>query len=530
MHYQPDRCRIVEGGGIKRYGFFQKAVKGNLQEDIEPPTSCNIYTEFGNYVRERGYEIPTIEYTKAQTTKTTVEYALEAVRTRKIGTDAPFLKSEEWAKAKQLVLAKLRPALAGAQLSSEEELVSELKPSKSSGFFGRFYGYPLVSDFIHKARHKSGGVLEYSKHHYATVIHPFIYYAKMKVELVPLAKLLKRKQRMFLMMCKEHVILHKYFFSKQNKRLRLFQEIAHGQTWFYGYVDRFAQELLKHNKVVSEDDEFWDKSFLFGPSVYEIQRQVLISSGELLDNEYDMLQSVIQNCYECITVLPTGDVVLLDGVNPSGKDATTETNCVARCCAEAYMQVLYYKHIEKPLTIYNHKLGTKFLGDDRIAGSADYPEGYFDYYKDNIVSIGVNLKSYNITNGPEGAEFAGFTFARSHWNQNYFVPLYKLEKIWVNLFIDKETTQIIVLSRFMAFAFLMYPHYKEFSRMRPLVISFLQERVQTCPERDTAITFWWDENFIRSAWTGFEGMAGGGISKACPQIQRTFELLEKLEL
>jgi len=310
--------------------------------------------------------------------------------------------------------------LASSKLATEEEIVSELIDRKSSGFFGRFNHYPTVREFKARAIAEKGGVLAYSKNHFRVKKYPAIYLAKMKTELVPHEKLIRRKQRMFLIMCKEHVTVHKYFFSSQNKALRLKDEIAHGQTWFYGYVNRFAQELTRHDEVASEDDEFWDKSFCFAKAVYWLQRRALLQVVELTPDDLELLDVCINNCIECITVLPTGDVVSLRDVNPSGKDATTETNCIARCLIEAYMQIKYYQHIEHPIdsaAIVRHHVGTKYLGDDRIAGSADYPPGYLKFYRENVHVLNVRVKTYVVTKGPDGAEFAGFTFAKAAWDQ-----------------------------------------------------------------------------------------------------------------
>jgi len=431
------------------------------------------------------------------------------------------METEEWGRAENLVYEKLSPALSGPQLSTAEEIERDLIDTKSTGFFGRFGGYMLVKDFKLKAKHETGDVLSFSRRHHASCAYPFVYYAKMKEEMVPIEKIMRRKQRMFTIMCKEHVVIHKYFFARQNKRLHKYQEIAHGQTWFYGFVNRFAEELERHDVVVSEDDEFWDKSYYFAKSVYSIQTRVLRASRELKPEDYALLRDCVSNCIKCIVVLPTGDVVSMEEVNPSGKDGTTESNCVARCLVEAYMQILYFNHIGKPvntLSIVNHKLGTKYLGDDRIAGSSDYESGYLDFYEQNVKNIGVRLKTYVRTKGAEGAEFAGFTFARAHWNSSYFVPQYKLDKLWFALFVEQHSEPDIILSRFMAFAFLIYPHYSYFKMLRPIIVDYLK----ICPGSDqlraVAIHFWWDEDYIRRAWTGLEGMAGGGILERCPQL------------
>lgn len=312
--------------------------------------------------------------------------------------------------------------------------------------------------------------------------------------------------------------MHKYFFSKQNKRIRGYQEVAHGESWFYGAVHRFAVELEKHEIVASEDDEFWDKNFLIQEDIYHIQKRALLrNEPNLSEEDLRILDVVISNCIECIVVLPTGDVITVTDVNPSGKDATTETNCIGRMLIEAYMQVLYFKHIEKPITydIIHHKKGTKYLGDDRIAGSRDYLPGYFDFYKANVSRVGVILKSYVLTKGAIGAEFAGYTIQRSHWNPNYFVPHYKVEKIWVSLFHKPYATFDILMSRFMAFAVLLYPQYTTFKSLQPVVIKFLQSRKEESNLLPIATRFWGDEQAIRWLWTGYESGGGGGI-KECP--------------
>jgi len=335
-------------------------------------------------------------------------------------------------------------------------------------------------------------------------------------------------------MCVEHLTAHKYFFSKQSKRLRKFREIAHGQTWFYGNVHRFAESLLG-SQVDSEDDEFFDKNFFFMDDIYLLRTRALKMSVNLDDADLALLDLVVRNMREVLLVLPTGDIVkCVDCVNPSGADATTENNCIARLIAECYMQIRYYHQIGRapdPMSVTKPKLRTRYLGDDRIAGSVDYPEGYLDFYRDHIKETGILLKTLVRTDGPVGAEFAGFTIARSHWNDQYYVPHYKLDKLWVGLFVDREFDHNIILSRFMAFSLLMYPHYSEYLKLKPLVISYLQKFETTSELLEIAISFWADENYLRSAWTGYEGKVGGGILERWPsQATPLPELLEKLKL
>lgn len=326
---------------------------------------------------------------------------------------------------------------------------------------------------------------------------------------------------MFVIMCKEHVVEHKKFFSKQNKRLRGFHEIAHGRSWFHGGVHRLAMEMNKHDVVASEDDEFWDKNFLVQDAVYAIQTRALKRNTKLSDSDNQILSVVVDNCIRCIVVLPTGDIVTLEDINPSGKDATTETNCIGRILVEIYMQVLYYKEIERPLSyreIVYHKKGTNYLGDDRAAGSNDYQPKYFDFYAANVYKVGVILKSYVLTRGPHaavGAEFAGYTIQPSHWDPNYYVPHYKVEKVWVSLFTSPYDHIDILMTRFMAFALLLYPQYALFKRLRPIVIKYLQRFSSPSTLQPIAIRIWGDEEAIRRMWTGHESSGGGGIKIEC---------------
>jgi hypothetical protein len=310
-----------------------------------------------------------------------------------------------------------------------------------------------------------------------------------------------------LIQCKEHVVLHKRYFSKQSKRLRKFQEIAHGQTFFYGFVNCLATILSQSALVASEDDEFWDKYFLFMRSIYYLRLRGLKESHVNIPDQ-DVLDLVVENMYNVIVVLPEGDIITIgDRTNPSGADATTENNCLGRCLVEAYMQILHYQNIDKPLlerSITRHKHGTKYLGDDRIAGSADYVPGYFTFYKDNVSKCGVKLKTLIETNGPEGSEFAGFTLRRSHWNSNFFVPHYKLDKLYAGLFTNVTHDAGILLSRFMAFAILMYPQIEQYRRYAPIVTGFLQSRYKAHDLFTVTVSFWNDERFCMNLWTGYE--------------------------
>jgi hypothetical protein len=353
--------------------------------------------------------------------------------------------------------------------------------------------------------------------------YPFPYLGAMKKDYVSKAKLLSRKQRMFMIQCKEHVCLHKKYFSKQSKRLRMFREIAHGQTWFYGNVNQLASSM--EGEIVSEDDEFWDKRFFVMQDIYYIRKKILMESGEVLPDDYE-LGVCVDNLIHNIVVLPTGDVVRISNrQNPSGADATTENNCIARLMYEIYMQILYSHFLFKApdlRAIVCYKKGTRYLGDDRIAASADYPPGYFNFYETTICEVGVILKSHVRTPTPEGSEFAGFKLERSHWDKNYYVPHYSLEKIWAGLFSKPALHREIVMTRFMAFAFLIYPHYDTYVGLRKHVISYLQKLGGE--DTFTPIKFWADESYLRRMWTGYESDGGKSFDK-CLRKELKFVLV-----
>jgi hypothetical protein len=530
LHRQPGKCRIVEGGDLKKFGFFGPAAKRNLQEDIEDPGDYKVYTAFKRFCDKRGYTVPTINYVPSQTTKTTVEYNISSI---KEPLDKNYLGSESFQRAEELVWVQLKSALIGdKQLSTPAEVKAELKPKKGAGFYGRFEGAPLTKDIIARAEAEDGDIITYSKRKFRERNYPCVFTGKMKSELVSLVKLMRRKQRMFMMPDKTHVALHKYFYSAQSKRLRKFKEIAHGLSWFYGAVHQYAEELNESPMVQSEDDEFWDKSFPWMEAIYKLRNRAQDESVELTPEDKQYRDQVVRGMREVILVLPTGDVVLIiDRLNPSGSDATTENNCIARCLVEAYMQVKYYAIIEKPIPMYAPvKRGTKYLGDDRTAGSRDYPDGYLQYYESNVYEMGVRLKTILYTKGAEGAEFAGFKIARSHWNPNYYVPHYSTEKLWVGMFTSPDTDPDIIMSKFMAFSLLLYPRYEVFSLLRPHVVAYLQ----TFPEsvlRDVTISFWHDEAYLRRAWTGHESelTAGGGIFERCPTQESKCALRDALK-
>lgn len=386
----------------------------------------------------------------------------------------------------------------------------------------------MAGDFVKRAK-LYGGITKYVKFHIAHNRYPFVYYGVMKKEYITLQKLKQRKQRMFVVQCKEHVAAHKRYFSKQSKRLRKFREISHGQTWFYGNVNTLAQELIG-SEVASEDDTFWDKFIMVMEDVYYIRRYYLERSGELVDDDRYIVDLVIENMRNNIIVLPTGDIIMIrDRNGPSGADATTENNCIIRLMVEIYMQVKYYKHIGRPLDvdeIKKPKRGTRYLGDDRIAKLSSFPEGYSKYYVDNIGKVGIHLKEYAITAGPEGAEFAGFKIARSHWNRDYYVPHYKIEKVYAGLFSKPANDFGVLMTRFMAFALLMYPHYEEFCRIKPHVLSFL--RTFDSEEIYNPIMFWADEDFLQRAWTGHEVV--GGKRNECLPSQLMNDVLRESSL
>lgn len=420
------------------------------------------------------------------------------------------MESEEWGCAKELAYQSYKSALVAPHtewLANSNEIKQELVVKKACGYYGSIQGCFSTEQWIVMAEARHDNIVNHVTHHFNQSYYPCVYTATMKTEWVPITKILTRKQRMYMVQCKEMVVLHKHFFSKQSKRIRKYREIAHGQTWFYGHVNALAR-LLENTQVQSEDDDMWDKYFVFMASVYELRTRAMRDSGlHLTENQQFILNKVVEAMRKVIVILPTGDIVqLVDRVNPSGSDATTENNCIARVILECYMQILYYKHIEKPFSESNvtkSKIGTKYLGDDRIASSRSFEPGYLEFYAENLHLTNVRLKIAKITDGPVGAEFAGFTIAKSHWDPSIYVPLYKLDKINAGLFVSHDTNFDITCSRLMAFAFLLYPHYSIWKELQPIVVAFLQQRMEG-EIAQAAIHFWTSEMFLRHMWSGQE--------------------------
>jgi len=349
---------------------------------------------------------------------------------------------------------------------------------------------------------------------------PFIWLAKMKKEWVTKKKLLSRKQRMFIIMCVEHLAAHKIFYGGMLKSLRQKLEIKHGQSWFYGAVNQFAHEM-EGSRQHSKDYVTWDKYYTFSSPCYRVLDKIQDKVCELTLGERKLRKITSDNCINTVIVMPEGDVVMIrDRNNPSGKDGTTETNCIAHMFIEAFLQKEYFSHIERPITaevrqeVLKVKRGTGYLGDDRTASERDFHQGYLDFYNENLYRVGLVLKELKITNGPEGAQFAGYEIQRSHWNDQYYVPFYKIDKILSGLFTNITHDPDVVLSRFMAFAILMFPQIMEYRRYKPFVIDYCQKFISHRFYAAT-IVFWTDEQYLQRLWTGHESVAEveGGIKE-----------------
>lgn len=383
----------------------------------------------------------------------------------------------------------------------EPEVRSEINRDTSPGFPHIYFGVKKKGQWLDR----NDDLVLAAKSFFRGNLLPVVYKASMKGEPVPIAKYLMRKQRMFMVMPVHAVVLHKHYFSSQSKALRQFREIAHGQTFFFGGVTRLARQL-EGSTVQSEDDSFWDKRFVFMKEVYQLRMRGLQIYNEFSDDDMFFIDALIECLVRPIVLLPTGDVVLIcERTNPSGADATTENNCIARLLVENYAVVCYCRNLGPfDFDPIPHRKATKYLGDDRIAGSRDYPPGYLEYYPSILSRVGVQVKTLDVTSGPLGAEFAGFKIAQSSWDPNTYVPLYKLEKIWYGLFVVRDKDINVTASRLMAFAFLIYPHYKFFSELKPLVLDFIREHLISCDLAQMAMDFWIDEIQIQRMWTGLE--------------------------
>jgi len=415
----------------------------------------------------------------------------------------------------------LYPILAPhAKLMSDDDLKADLHKNakKSSGVFGRMGRYPTKGEFLAKLERTNMSIRDYLfMHIMANPILPFLWYAKMKKEWVTLMKLLSRKQRMYIIMCVEHLCGHKIFYGKMQKALRLKLEVKHGQTWFYGFVDLMSKDM-EGSKVHSMDYDKWDKRYQFSNSVYKLLDRVQDKVINLDHKDRYLRNLVRENCVNTVVIMPEGDVVrIANRQNPSGKDGTTEHNCLAHMLIETYMQILYFKSIDKPIdkSIINRKhRGTGYLGDDRIAASGGFEPGYLEFYNSNISKVGLVLKELKVTEGPENACFAGFEVKRSHWDESFYVPYYKIDKIFAGLFTNTTHDPTVVMSRFMAFAILMFPQIHEYRRLKPHVLTFIESFVDH-KSYSATVVFWTDEQYMIRLWSGKESVpeVEGGITK-----------------
>jgi len=326
-----------------------------------------------------------------------------------------------------------------------------------------------------------------------------------------MSKLIERKQRMFLIMPAHAVVIHKRYFSKQSKRLRNQLEIAHGITFFWGGVDKLARSL-ENQQVDSEDDKFWDKSYLVMEDVYKMRVRALKQSVPLTFAEQSEMEQVVSSMICSLVILPTGDVYQIAGrMNPSGADATTENNCIARKLIENYIRILHYESLSIRYGNLPSLSSTKYMGDDRVSGMKEFAPGYSEFYERFVGTTGVVLKTLVRTQGPIGAEFCGFTIAKKHWGHGY-MPLYKLDRLFSGLFVPKDTDLNIGFTRFMAFSLLLYPHIEWFEKLRPLIISYCQQ-FPTMPLAGIAISWWSDVKFLQFMWDGFESTSDSLFSE-----------------
>lgn len=336
----------------------------------------------------------------------------------------------------------------------------------------------------------------------AHTMSPFVWAAAMKWELTPIEKLLRRKQRMYVLQAISMLVLHKKYFSKQSKRLRCQNEVAHGQTWFYGNVDVLARKLENQN-VQSEDDEFFDKRFVVMEDIYILRRRALVESGECDENDLRIVDLIIHNMVHVMCIIPNGDVFIIHSrCNPSGSDATTENNCIARKLFETYAQ-LRHDYDVGIRTVYRPLKATLFLGDDRIAGMASYTEGYADAYIKYVTECGVRLKTLVTTDGPLGAEFCGFKIVRAWWDIHTYAPHYSLDRLFAGLFIPIDEDLNVSFSRFTAMSLLFYPHKETYRSLKPHIVAFCQMHPKNM-HAQIALDFWVDEDFLKFMWTGKE--------------------------
>jgi hypothetical protein len=410
-----------------------------------------------------------------------------------------------WKCAVEMTKRQLVHRLSQCRMATESEVRESLKRKSSPGIPFIYQGFKTKGELLDSI--PDGQLFEWAKKQMEISLTPVLWNASMKKEPVPIEKLLRRKQRMFMVMPLHAVVLHKFYFGAQSKKLRSWGPIKHGDSWFFGGVNVLAKEFLS-TYVRSDDAEFWDKRFPFMEEIYNIRKEIFDNNNSLTDDQLALRDKIVSAIRNVLLVLPSGDVIMIrERTNPSGCDSTTENNNIARILLENYMRILFYyeSHGTFPQSLSMVK-GVYFCGDDRIACSKHLSKEYLDFFANNIHKTGVINKVSVETQGPVGAEFMGFTIARSHWDRNYFVPLYKLDKLNFGFFATHDETQDVTASRLMAFALLLYPRFSEFKRLQPVVVSYIHEYLVHTSLQNVTLDFWTDETFLRRMWTGEESV------------------------
>jgi len=454
---------------------------------------------FAAFAKSHGVDVPDFAYTQTQTSLTTIRYALDSMCAP---LDRNFRQSPHWESAVNDVYLKHKAYVDNSRMSSSE-ILQDLNNSSSMGYPHVYNGCPTVEIF--KQLNPNIELVQWAQDWCDNTIQWSVAMATMKKELVPKLKLIRRKQRMFVIQPKQGYVLHKHYYGKQSKSLRNRHESAHGTSWFFGAVHLLATQL-ENSTVDSYDFEFWDKRFVVMEDIYRIRNQWLAMSGDHSPDDVHYISKVNASYRNILIITQTGDVFIVsDRINPSGFDATTENNVLAH---DIITHFLYRKHcFETAVNPFTAKIFTldRYNGDDELKSSKSYCKDFLDYYMANVHQACLKIKEHIRTEGPIGAKFSGFTIVKPQ-GSNYYMPKYEIEKVWVGLLLTHDSDYNITVSRFLAFAFLLYPHTETFKQLRPVAIKYLRSFEGKVNEGalQAALDFWQDEEFLRRSWTGLE--------------------------
>lgn len=205
-----------------------------------------------------------------------------------------------------------------------------------------------------------------------------------------------------------------------------------GWTPFVGVFDYLMRKFDVCSTVVELDWTRFDGTI--PPEVFCFVKDYRKFCLSLDGEDSELYDWYVHNLVYKLTLLPTGEITMIYGGNPSGQISTTTDNIMVNTFLSAFEYAYLYKSVYgvvPSLDVYLKDYRMICYGDDRLCGFSQISfdiDTVVNMYKE-VFGMWVKKEKVKVLGTVEDASFCGFTVSK---RRNRYVPVPNVRKLYAS--------------------------------------------------------------------------------------------------